>query len=151
MIATTVQKEVPCSAEHVFDVIVRHQADNHPRWEPEVLEVRQLDEPGAGARSVMVRHEYGRTREVANTCVEYVADRRAAYEHDEPGMRFRIAFDLTPTGPASCRLVVDVRMQPQGATRLMTPLFRLGIRRRSERITARMCEVVASTPAYVTD
>lgn len=151
MITTTVTKEMDCSAEHVFDVVVRHQADNHPRWEREVREVRQLDEPGPGARSVMVRHERGRTREVANTCVEYVEGRRAAYEHDEPGMDFRIAFDLTPAGPTSCVLRVDVRMRPKGATRLMTPLFKLGIHRRSERITARMCDVVIATPAYVAD
>ncbi|WP_460792168.1 SRPBCC family protein [Nocardioides maradonensis] len=151
MVATTVTKEMSCSAEHAFDVMVRHHAENHARWEREVLEVRQLDEPGLGARSVMVRHEHGRTREVTNTCVEYVEDRRAAYEHVEPGMDFRIVFDLTPTGPTSCVLRVDVRMRPKGATRLMTPLLALGIHRRSERITARMCDVVIATPAYVTD
>ena len=91
MVTATVVREVARSAEHVFDVIVRHQAENHPRWEKEVLEVRQIDAPAVGARSVMVRHERGRTREVANTCVEYVEDRHAAYQHDEPTMRFRIA------------------------------------------------------------
>lgn len=148
MVTATVVREVSRSAAHVFDVVVLHQAENHPRWEKEVLEVRQVDAPAAGARSVMVRHEMGRTREVANTCVEYVEGRRAAYEHDEPTMRFRISFDIVPLGPDASRLTVHVDMRPRGVLRLMTPLLALGIQRRSERITDRMCAVVEETPAY---
>ena len=149
MITATVTREVASSADHAFDVVVRHQAENHPRWEKEVVEVRRVGpESGLGARSVMVRREIGRTREVENTCVEYVDGRRAAYEHTDPGMDFWIAFDTVPAGPSTCHVTATVRLQPRGMLRALGPVLRLGTQRRTERITARMCEVIESVPAY---
>ena len=35
-------ERVQRSAEHCFDVVIRHNRENHPRWEPEVLEIREV-------------------------------------------------------------------------------------------------------------
>jgi len=41
----------------VFDVIGTHCYENHPRWEPEVVEIRPMSPGpiGLGSRAVMVR------------------------------------------------------------------------------------------------
>ena len=149
MIAVTLTRLVASSAAHAFDVVVRHQPDNHPRWEREVVEVRPLDDVvGVGHRTVMVRRERGRTREDVVECVEYVEGSRAAYSHLEPTMDFWIAFDFTATGPDTCRLTVTVRMAPHGALRALTPLFRIGAPRRSARIAAEMVHVIEQTPVH---
>ncbi len=138
---------VRASAAHAWDVMITHQAENHPRWEAEVLEVRPLDDiVGVGHRSVMVRKEGGRVREVVNECVEYVEGQRVAYQHRDPTMDFDIAFDYADTGPGSSALSVTVRMQPHGFLRVMTPLFRLGAPKRTARISARTVEVIEQTP-----
>jgi hypothetical protein len=141
---------VGASAAHAWDVMITHQAENHPRWEAEVLEVRPLDEiVGVGHRSVMVRKEGGRVREVINECVEFVDGRQVAYQHRDPRMDFDIAFAYADTGPGTSTLSVTVQMQPRGFLKLMTPLFRLGAPKRTARIAARTVEVIEQTPVTV--
>jgi hypothetical protein len=145
----TVEHHLPvrASAAHAWDVMITHQAENHPRWEAEVLEVRPLDDiVGIGHRSVMVRKEGGRLREVVNECVEYDEGRRAAYQHRSPTMDFDIAFSYADTGPGTSTLSVAVGIQLHGLLRLMTPLFRLGATRRAARISSRTVEVIEQTP-----
>src|SRR5690242_73601 len=99
--------------------MVTRQAENHPRWEDEVLEVRPLDDiVGVGHRSVMVRQEGRKVREVVNECVAYVEGRRAAYEHHDDLMDFGIAFEYADTEPGASTLTVTVRMQPHGLLKL---------------------------------
>lgn len=150
MIDVAVSRQVQSSAAHAFDVVVRHNAENHPRWEDEVQAVRPLDElVGVGHRSAMVRRERGRVFEVVNRCVEYVDGRRAAYEHEGDGpMDFWIAFDFVDAGATTSTLTATVRMAPRGALRLITPLLRLGAPRRSARIVERTVAVIEETPRY---
>ena len=150
MITVVHTEHVGRSREHTFDVVIRHQAQNHPLWEDEVLEVRSLDDiVGVGHRSAMVRREYGSTREVVNRCVEYDDGRLAAYVHEaERPMGFSIRFAFEDDGPQACTITVTVTMTPHGPLVLMTPLLRLGGPRRSARISRRMREVVESTPRY---
>lgn len=149
MIEVTNSERASRSAAHAFDVVVRHQAENHPRWEDEVEQIRDLDTVvGVGHRSVMVRTEYGRTREVVNECVEYVEGRRAAYLHSDPTVDFWIAFDFVDVAPGECEVTATVRITPKRALRLLTPLFRRRAPRRGARILHRMVQVVEETPAY---
>src|SRR6476469_6400493 len=98
MIEVVHVQQVRSTAAHAFDVLIRHNAENHPRWEREVLEVRSLDETiGVGHRSVMVRREGGRTRDAVNECVEYVPGERAAYASSSRAMDFWIRFDFADT------------------------------------------------------
>ncbi len=138
---------VQASAAHAWDVMITHQAENHPRWEAEVLEVRPLDDTvGVGHRSVMVRKDGRRVHEVINECVEYVEGQRVAYQHRDPTMAFDIAFAYADTGPGTSTLSVRVQVQPRGLLRVMTPFFRLGAPKRTARITARTVEVIEQTP-----
>ena len=90
------------------------------------------------------------TSEVVNECVEYVDGERAAYSHPDPPMDFWIRFDFVADGPDACLVTATVRMQPHGALRLMTPLFRLRGPARSARSSRRMREVVEETPMSAT-
>jgi hypothetical protein len=150
MVTVVHTEHIARSREHAFDVVVRHQAENHPLWEDEVLEVRSLDDiVGVGHRAVMVRREHGATRELVHRCVEYDDGRLAAFVHEGEGpMGFAIRFAFEDQGPDGCAITVTVTMTPHGLLVLMTPLLRLGGPRRSARISRRMREVVERTPAY---
>src|SRR5689334_3200839 len=123
MIEVVHVQQVRSTAAHAFDVMIRHNVANHPRWEREVLEVRPLDDTiGVGHRSVMARREGGRTRDVVNECVEYVTDERAAFANSSPSMDFWIRFDFADAGPGRSTLTSTVRFGPKGLGRLLTPL-----------------------------
>lgn len=150
MIEVTNTAQVARPAAHAFAVVVTHQAENHPRWEKEVVEIRDLDEiVGVGHRSVMVRKEFGGTRERVNECVEYVDGRRAAFAHSDAGMDFWIAFDFVDTAPGRSEVTASVRFTLKGKMRLLTPLFRRDAPRRGARIIASMARVIEQQPAYV--
>lgn len=152
MIEVVHVQQVRSTAAHAFDVMIRHNVENHPRWEKEVLEVRSLDDTvGVGHRSVMVRHEGGRTRDVVNECVEYVADERAAFASFGPSMDFWIRFDFADTEPGQSTLTSTVRFSPKGPARLLSPLLRLGGPKRSARISANAARVIEQTPAWRAD
>lgn len=152
MIEVVHVQPVQATAAHAFDVVIRHNVENHPRWEKEVLEVRSLDDTeGVGHRYVMVRREGGGTRDVVNECVEYVIDQRAAFASSSRSMDFWIRFDFADTGPGQSTVTSTVRMSPKGALRLLTPMFRLGGPRRSARISASAARVIEETPVGRTE
>ena len=49
MISYTKTRRVQRSAATAFDVIGTHVFENHPKWEPEVLEIRRLDQKALSA------------------------------------------------------------------------------------------------------
>ena len=132
--------------EAVFDIIGTHVYENHPKWESEVVEIRPLTKPpvGVGSRAVMVRREYGRTSEVTYEVTEFDQDRRIAFRHISTQMAFEITFVLEPAGAGGSDLSVQIRAQPKGAFRLMTPLVARNLPKTSERITSQMVAFVES-------
>jgi hypothetical protein len=147
MVTVVHTERVARSRERTFDAVVRHQRENHPRWEDEVLEVRSLDEiEGVGHRTVMVRREHGRTRELVHRCTEYDDGHLAAYLHEGDGpMDFAIRFEFGDDGSEACTVTTTVTMTPHGPMVLLTPLLKLAGPRRSARIAGRMREVVEAT------
>lgn len=138
----------------VFDLIGTNVYDNHPRWESEVVEIRPLTEPPVqlGSRAIMVRREYGRRSEVAYEVTEFELNRKIGFRHVDGPMAFEIAFLLEPSGETGSNLTVQIRAQPKGAFRLLTPLIGRSLPRTSERITSQMVAFVeqhgAEGPAY---
>ena len=140
-------RSVRASAHEAFDVIGTNVIANHPRWEKEVLSIRQLT-PGpirTGTRAVMVRKEMGRVRESEYEVTEFVPGKSIAFTHPQDALDFMLRFELRPIDDATCDLTVDVSAQPKGALRLMEPLMRLGFGRRSRRITQAMVAVIEAT------
>lgn len=149
MINQTVIKHVNRSAEDTFSVIGTGLYEYHPKWEREVVEIRRItDGPvGVGSRAIMVRREFGRTSESEYVVTEFEQDRRIAAHHPDPSMDFHISFQITPIDSSSCTVQVDVAAQPQGWTRIVEPVMRLAMPKRSERLASSMVEVIENAPA----
>lgn len=135
--------------EEVFDVIGTHCYENHPRWEREVVEIRQLTPGpiGLGSRAIMVRQEFGRRSETEYEVTAFQPPRRIAFRHPQDSILFELGFDLRAAGASATDLTVHVRMEPKGALRLLSPLLALQLPRRSERITRRMIDLVEARPS----
>lgn len=135
--------------EEVFDVIGTHCYENHPLWEREVVEIRQLTPGpiGLGSRAIMVREEFGRRSETEYEVTAFEPARRIAFRHPQGSMLFELGFDLRAAGVAATDLTVHVRAEPRNALRLLSPLIALQLPRRSDRITRRLVELVESRPS----
>lgn len=132
----------------VFDFVATRYAENHPRWEEEVIEIRRLDDGpiALGSRFLMVRKDFGRVAEAINEVVELIPGRRIAFRHVHPKMDFHIAFTCDPITDAT-RLRVDVAAEPHGAMRLAAPMLRLRMPRIAVRNTSRIRDLVEAEAA----
>lgn len=148
MIRHTQDVHIRKASADVYDFVANRYAENHPRWEEEVVEVRQLGQGPIteGSRFVMVRKDFGRIAEAVNEVVELVPGRRIAFRHVDGSMDFHIAFNFDPLADGT-RLRVEVGAEPHGAMRLITPLLRLRMPRIAVRNTARIRDLVESEAA----
>ena len=106
MITYQTRRRVTRSAEDAFDVIGINVYDNHPRWEPEVVEIRRISHGpvGVGSRAVMVRRDYGRRREVLYEVTEFDPPRRIAFHHPKESTSTSASTSHpSMTAPASCQ------------------------------------------------
>lgn len=144
MLTYQAQRRINRPPDAVFDLIGTNVYDNHPSWESEVVQIRPLTDPPVrlGSRAIMVRREYGRRSEVAYEVTEFELNRRIGFRHVEGPMEFEIAFLLEPSGEAASDLTVQIRAQPKGAFRLLTPLIARSLPKTSERITSQMVAFV---------
>lgn len=135
----TIQRPV----EEVFDFVATHCYENHPRWEPEVLEIRRITTGpvDVGSRAVMVRRDYGKVTETEYEVTEMEPNRRIAFRHANAQMGFDISFDFEPDR-AGTHLRVAVRAQPHGILRMMTPLMRVRMPKTGRRLTGNIRRVV---------
>jgi hypothetical protein len=132
----------------VFDFAAVHCYDNHPKWEDEVLEIRPITQGpiDVGSRAIMVRRDFGRTSETEYEVTAYEPDRLVAFRHNDPKMRFDIAFRFTPVGDAT-DLQVDVEAQPTGFLKVMEPMMRRRMPKISGRIMDRLKVLLEAHPA----
>jgi len=141
MIRYEISQRVHRTPSHVFDFVAVHQPENHPRWEPEVVEVRRPGPLAVGTRGVMVRREGGRTSEVPFEVVDLVPDRRIAFRSGSGGFHLHLIFDMNPIGDET-EFVVTAELNLTGFLWLMTPIFARVFPRRSAAITARLASVL---------
>jgi hypothetical protein len=126
----------------IFDVVVVRQPENHPRWEPEVIELRREGPAVAGARAMMVRKDWGKVREVPVEYLEVVEDRRVRFASDGAGVRFDLSLDLEPVGTGTdVRGTIEVTLT--GGMRWLRPLLARAFRKNSERIMKRLSNVMS--------
>jgi hypothetical protein len=131
----------------VFQAIRQHAWTNDPAWEPEVLEVRPLDEggPRVGGRVAMTRRDGGRTSTTTYEITALEAPRRLAVRHLDGPMDFALEFRVEPAGDQATDVTVTVDMAPRGALRLLAPLFALMGPRRNARISAAMVAAIEAS------
>jgi Polyketide cyclase / dehydrase and lipid transport len=123
----TVERIVQRPPQVVFDFVATHHFENHPRWDPDVLEMSQTS-PGpvrVGTTARVVRRQ-GRGRvEGTATVVELEPDRRAAWDVRFGSFRLNQQAELIPEqGGAATRLRLSIDTRAQGPVRLIVPLLR---------------------------
>jgi len=139
----TIRRPVP----EVFDFVATNYLRNHPRWEPEVLEVSALtDGPmRVGSRMRMVRKDFGQVTETTNEVTELVQNRRIAFRHLGGPMDFALSFTMEPVTDGT-RFRAEVSAQPHGAMRVLSPVFKLRMPRTGARITAHLRDLIEAEP-----
>ena len=113
--------------ERVFDFVATRHFENHPRWDPDVLEMRQTSPGplGPGTTAHVVRRR-GRGRvEGTATVTEYEPCRRAAWDVRFGSFALRQAVDLSPEEDgAATRLRLSIDAHAKGPVGLLLPIFR---------------------------
>ncbi len=123
MIRYQVRQHVPVSPAVAFDFVAVNQPKNHPRWEPEVVSVRRDPELKVGTRGVMVRKEWGQTREVPFEVIELIPGRRITYRSGTAPMQLTLCFDFAwygrigadPAGFERARALASSLLGPEEA------------------------------------
>lgn len=120
----------------VFDFVAAHHFENHPKWDPDVLEMNQTS-PGAvgvGTVAAIVRRQGNRRVQGTATVTEYQPDRSAAWDVQFGPFLLHQRVELTPDqGGAATRLQLSIETRAQGLMRLMVPLLRSRFQKTMER------------------
>ena len=123
----TVERIVQRPPEVVFDFVARHHFENHPRWDPDLLEMSQTSSGpvGVGTTARVVRRQ-GRGRvEGTATVVDYEPDRRAAWDVRFGPFRLDQRAEFVPEqGGTATRLRLSIDTRAQGPIRMIVPLLR---------------------------
>ena len=127
MTVVTVERIVQRPPGVVFDFVARHHFENHPRWDPDVLEMSQTSPGpvGLGTTARVVRRQ-GRSRvEGSAIVVDYEPDRRAAWDVRFGPFRLDQRAELVPEqGGTATRLRLSIDTSAQGPIRMILPLLR---------------------------
>jgi hypothetical protein len=123
----TVERIVQRPPEVVFDFVARHHFENHPRWDPDLLEMSQTSSGpvGVGTTARVVRRQ-GRGRvEGTATVVDYEPDRRAAWDVRFGPFRLDQRAEFVPEqGGTATRLRLSIDTSARGPIRMIVPLLR---------------------------
>ena len=126
MTVVTVESIVQRPPAVVFDFVARHHFENHPRWDPDVLDMSQTSPGpvGVGTTARVVRRQ-GRGRvEGTATVVAFEPDRRAAWDVRFGPFRLDQTAELVPEHDGATRLRLSIDTSAKGPIRLIVPLLR---------------------------
>jgi polyketide cyclase/dehydrase/lipid transport protein len=132
----TVERIVRRPPKAVFDFVATHHFENHPTWDPDVLEMTQTSSGpvGVGTTARVVRRQGRRRVEGNATVTEYEPDRRAAWEVRFGPFLLRQRAELVPErGDAATRLRLSIETRATGPVRFLVPLLRGRFRNTMER------------------
>ena len=127
MTAVTVERIVERPPEVVFDFVARHHFENHPRWDPDLIEMSQTSPGpvGIGTTARVVRRQGRRRVEGTATVRAYEPDRVAAWDVRFGPFRLDQRAELIPErGEAATRLRLSIDTTAHGPIRVMLPLLR---------------------------
>jgi hypothetical protein len=123
----TVERIVQRPPETVFDFVATHHFENHPRWDPDLVEMSQTS-PGpvrAGTTARVVRRQGRRRVEGTATVLAYEPDRCARWEVRFGPFRLDQRADLIPEqGGTATRLRLSIDTSAEGPTAMILPLLR---------------------------
>ena len=127
MTVVTVERIVQRPPEVVFDFVARHHFENHPRWDPDLIEMSQTSRGpvGVGTTARVVRRQ-GRGRvEGTATVSAYEPDRVAAWDVRFGPFRLDQRAEFIPEqAGAATRLRLSIDSSARGPVGLIVPLLR---------------------------
>ncbi len=140
-----VERVVHSPPVEVFDHVAVHHFENHPKWDPDVVEMRQRSPGpvGVGTTASVVRRQGNRRVEGVATVTAYEPVRYAAWRVDFG--RFQLEQDvalLPEEAGAVTRLSLGIQTTAHGPLRLMLPLMRPRFRTTMERSLAAIAALV---------
>jgi polyketide cyclase/dehydrase/lipid transport protein len=140
-----VERIVQRPPEQVFDFVATRNFDNHPRWDPGLLEMRQTS-PGPvrlGTTAHVIRRQGRRRVEGTATVIKYEPCRRAAWDVRFGTFALRQAVDLLPQQSGSAtRLRLCIETHARAPVSFLLPLLRPRFRRTMTRSLATIDELV---------
>jgi hypothetical protein len=128
----TVERTLQRPPEIVFDFVATRHFENHPRWDPDLLEMSQTSpEPvRAGTTARVVRRQGRRRVHGIATVLQYEPPRHAAWEVRFGSFRLDQRAELIPEqGGTATRLRLSIDTSAKGPTALILPLLRGRFRR----------------------
>ncbi len=146
MSVVAVETVVQCPPQAVFDFVARRHFDNHPKWDPDVVEMTQTSSGpvGVGTTARVIRRQGRQQVEGTATVTEFQPDRRAAWDVRFGPFRLDQRAEFYPQdGGSATRLRLTITTRAQGPVGLLLPLLRGRFRKtmgRSVRIIATLLE-----------
>ena len=145
MTVVSIERVIGRPPSAVFDFVATHHFENHPKWDPDVLEMRQTspDAPQTGTTAHVVRRQGDRRVEGTATVTEYVPDRSAAWDVRFGSFLLKQRAELTPErGGAATRLRLTIETKASGPMRLLVPLLRGRFRKTMEQSLAAIADLL---------
>jgi hypothetical protein len=143
-----VEERVERAPGIVFDFIARDHWRNHPRWDPNVVEIMPLEHGSirAGSRA-RVRRKRGSGDEVLEV-LEFKPDSRWVSRSQIGPFSLEMSALIDPADEAASRLVLIADTQARGAIRHLLPLLSFVFRRQMRASLRRIKEMVETeTPS----
>jgi hypothetical protein len=141
----TLTQRIHRTPAEVWDFMVVHQPENHPKWEQEVVSVKREGPLKAGTRGMMLRREGGRVVEAPFEIVECELSRRIVYRSGRGGFHLELTFVLEPVGNET-DLSVRSELTLSGAMQLLWPVMWFAFPQRSARISRDCANVMNGEP-----
>jgi hypothetical protein len=121
--------------ERVFNFAATNHFQNHPRWDPDLLEMKQTS-PGSvqvGTTAHVVRRQGRRIVDGTATVTEYQPNRSASWEVEFGPFLLRQRVELAPANDgAATRLQLSIDTRAKGPVKVIVPLLRGRFRRTME-------------------
>ena len=145
MAALSVDRIIEQPPHTVFDFVAAHHFENHPKWDADVLEMRQTSSGAVrtGTIAQVVRRQGRRRVEGTATVTEYVPDRSAAWDVEFGSFLLKQRAELiAERGGAATRLRLTIETRASGPTRLLVPLLRGRFRRTMNQSLATIADLL---------
>jgi polyketide cyclase/dehydrase/lipid transport protein len=128
----------------VFDFVARHHWRNHPRWDPNVLEIRPVEPGGIGVGSrARVRRKRGAGDELLEV-VRYDPDARWVSRTQIGPFSLVMTALIEPTGTGKSRLALIADTEARYPLRHLLPVLAPVFRRRMRASVARIKHILES-------
>jgi hypothetical protein len=121
--------------EQVFNFVAANHFQNHPRWDPNLLEMKQTS-PGpvqVGTTAQVVRRQGRRIVDGKATVTEYQPNRSASWDVEFGPFLLRQRVEVVPENDgAATRLQLSIDTRARGPIKILVPLLRGRFRRTME-------------------